>query len=1153
MIEKQEPENWLNAFSNDTTPKVSDLDYVPLPTNVQGEPEGSVYAAHLRQENTIGSLLNRHTMYQLDEDTKKDYDFTNYINQIPRDLLDHADKFFGSRTEEEFKSIESQLRQEINDKSLLAAHPWKALAYALDPLEPTNYLPGGVIYKEAKVGAAVARSLMGASLSAVASQSIQEGILHQNQLTRSMQESMFNVVGAGVLGGIIGGGLSAFASRKLAGEAASTFNADEFKRLQNIQGDVAQVLNPNENLSAAKNATMDDSAIAKLPKFIADTMKFTPMNRLLNSPYKTAKWFGSTAFEHNYELVKNSDGITAGVSIERSIKMEMRALNKRQIDHINYFYDMHGISSDKKFKATRKKVGELGTDSPLNMNLDQFNRAVYESALTGIDHALPQVTASAKMWRSEFDRLQKQAIDLGLLPEDVQVPNAPNYIMVMYNKNKIIEQGGKSARGDGTFPLHLYKQFEASNETTKQYLLSPQFIDANKQLNELKKLDSMYPDEQLENFVKKIAESDRKIAALERDIKRFNKSENPDLKSINKFKKEIKGHESDKARLNDSIESHKSEKMRIAKEIEATEKGILDSAPSAAKTWEGKLHNVIEGEDLEDTQNLIWTQVEQTIDNILGDSDGKLLNPFLSKLGGNTKPFKARKLIIDQLQASPWHITDIQQIASAHNRAMVPAIKLQAFARQHGYKDIDAFLEGVGESIRKEYDAAAVGKTGKEAQKLREQYHNNIRDMQAAVQMLQGVYGQGFNVLNSKSAEFFNNVLNWNYTRMLGHMTLASLPELGLVVMRNGVMETLSKGIGESFSAVKKISKNDINALGYAIETELGTQFKSYIEHDGLTTNPSPFTKGLDSLTRNFGNLSLMNQWTDMIQNMSGHLAINKILTSIHKAVDGTATQKELTNLARLGIAREHFPEIAKFTKDNIYKGTRYADWTNWEIKTQPEEYALHSFQAAVSKSIDEIAITPNFGDKPLTLQQKGAFGNLSKLMFQFKSYLMAATNRVLYSGIQNRYDINLYTGIISMMGLGMLGYLASSFFRGSEPDLKPTNLLQEGLDRSGVLGIYGEGINIGKKLFQLGDVSRYKSRDAFGSVLGPTGGSVSELVGLFNKLNPLSSAKGEWTTKDADAVMKLMPLQNLFYLQKMNRKISHGISEELGATPVND
>ena len=134
MIEKKEPQNWLSDFTTDSTPDTNSFGYIPLPTNVQGEPQGSVYAAHLRQENTIGSMLNRHSTFQLSEEVRDSYDFTNYANSIPRDLIGYADKFFGATTHDEFKQIESQIRDEIKDKSLLAAHPWKSLAYALDPL-----------------------------------------------------------------------------------------------------------------------------------------------------------------------------------------------------------------------------------------------------------------------------------------------------------------------------------------------------------------------------------------------------------------------------------------------------------------------------------------------------------------------------------------------------------------------------------------------------------------------------------------------------------------------------------------------------------------------------------------------------------------------------------------------------------------------------------------------------------------------------------------------------------------------------------------------------------------------------------------------------------------------------------------------------------
>ncbi len=1152
MIEKQEPKqepNWLESFGKESTPDASKFGYVQLPTNMESEPEGSVYAAHLRQENTIGSMLNRKSTFQLSEDVQEDYDFTNYANKIPRDLIQYADKFFGATKDEDFKQIESQLRQEIADKSVLAAHPWKALAYAFDPLEPTNWLPGGVIYKEAKLGAAVARSMLGVGVAAAGSTGVQEAILHQNQLTRTMQESIFNTVGAGILGGVIGGSVSAFGSRRLAGKAAGELDPEQIKSAERIQADINDALNPNENLSAAKSTIMDGNEIARMPKFIAKTMVLTPMNRLLNSPFKTAKWFGSSAYEHNYELVKNSSGIANELSLEQGIKDEMRALGTKQIDHMNYYYEMHGVTS-KYFKATQKKMRELGTETGINMNLDQFNKAVYETALTGTEHELPQVNKAATMWRNEFDRLKDQAVELGLLPEGVTVPNAANYIMVMYNKNKIIEQGGKFARGDGTFPQHLFEQFQASNETLKLYMESPT-VAAHLKTIEDHNIELKLHTETLTHDI------NPKIALLSKDLNKVKGAKDKAHPASHaEYDAKIKALQGEIDALREKSFKIKALRKPLEKGIEDINKLILDAAPEAAKDWEGKLHTVIEGNGVEEADDLIWNQVEQTIDHILGDSDGKLLNPFLQKLGGQTRPFKARKLIIDQLAASPWHITDIQKIAEAHNRAMVPAIKMQAFAQKNGFQDINDFLLGTGDLIRKEFDAASKGKTGKEAQKIRAQYDSAITDMQATVQMLQGVYGQGFNVLNSQGAEFFNNILNWNYTRMLGHMTLSSLPDLGRIVMKNPIMDVLAQGIGDSFSVVKKISKNDLRALGYGIETESGTQFKSYIEHQGLSTNPSPFTKGLNSLTRTFGNLSLMNPWQDMIHNMSGHIAINKLLNIIHKSVDGKAVSKKETILmARLGVGQEHFATLAKFTKDNVYKGTRFADWGNWEIKSPSDSYAMKAFQSAIGKSIDEIAIIPKLGDKPLLLQQKGAFGNISKLMFQFKSYLLAATNRIFYAGIQNRNDINMYLGLVSMMSMGMLGYVASSVFRGSkeELDLSPKNLLIEGLDRSGVLGIFGEAINIGRKQLQLGEVSRYKSRDAFGSVLGPTGGSASELVALFNKINPLSSAKGEWTTKDAAIIMKLMPLQNLFYVQRINRQLFHHVAEGLGATPVND
>lgn len=95
---------------------------MPLPTNVQGENTGSVFMANLRQENTIGSILTKQSTFQLSSKVKEGYDFVNYANKIPRDLINYADRFFGATTDDEFKNIEGIIRQEINDKHFLSSH-----------------------------------------------------------------------------------------------------------------------------------------------------------------------------------------------------------------------------------------------------------------------------------------------------------------------------------------------------------------------------------------------------------------------------------------------------------------------------------------------------------------------------------------------------------------------------------------------------------------------------------------------------------------------------------------------------------------------------------------------------------------------------------------------------------------------------------------------------------------------------------------------------------------------------------------------------------------------------------------------------------------------------------------------------------------------
>lgn len=1056
------------------------IGYVPLQTNVQGEPDGSLWSAQFRNNTTIGAFINSPNSNDINQENIKSLSIEETIDLVPRDLLlNYLDRYIG-KDPTQFDAISDQIRQELADKELMAAHPWKSLGVSLmvQPFDPVNWLPLGALYKNATRGKSLVKSIVGSGSATALAAAGQEAILQQNQLAREAQESVMNIVTSGILGGAIGG---IGAGLTIRGRAKS---AAQIKARRNAAKEFNQILTDQDKQLDA-NGLLTGQDLASLPSGVRKMMNITPMNRLLNSPFSSAKFFASAMYEHNYTLLKHLDEESGGASVETLIRLDKGKVASAMIDYQNIFYSMHGISKGP-FKGTRAKLSDTG------MTAADFDTEVIKSIITDTPHPNNHVDQAAKLLRDRvFKPARDQAISLGLLPEDVTPRNAVGYVMSVYNKNKIIEQGGKFTRAPGTFPVFLHEKFKEIQNQIKVFKESPVYKFNTKQL--LKRREDL-----------KTAQAKKQL--LPKDKK----------ESIKK--------------INETIKS-------LKEQIKNFEETIKKAAPKQALNSDGELFPVLDDKAL-------WASVEQTIDNILGDSEGQMLNPLLEKLaGGSTKPLKNRKMPIAQDEMLEWMVTDVSKIVDMYSRAMHPMIRLTEFAQKMGVKDITEMEEAFSKMIMNEFDEQVKGKTGKDATALRQKRDDNISDMINTIKLLKGVYGAGPNVLNDSAQKYYQNFLKWNYVRLLGYMTISSLADAGLQVFVHGPYRFIHDGLVKTFSEARNISKQDLRAIGYGIETELGTRLKSYVEHQGLSTNPGPFTKGLDALTQKFGNLSLMNQWNSWHQNMAGHIGINRTLQTIHKAVKGEKVSKiESERLVKLGIDKKHWETIYQFTKDNDSNGTLFADWTNWDIRNAEQAEALTQFQAAVAKEIDNIVIVPGLGDKPLYAQTP-----IGKLLFQFKSFLMASTNRVMVSGIQRKNDINTYLGVLSMLGMGGLSYVATSLLRGDEPDLSFKKLSVEAVDRSGLLGIWGETLNIGGKIFGF-ETSRYASRNVVGAMLGPTYGAAGELVYLMNSVSNSIQGKSDITTKDAEKYLRFMPMQNLFYLHQLVKKGNHNLAVELGA-----
>ena len=1083
------------------------------------EPEtGSLFMANLRNSVSWGSLLQGQSARKFDPEAMKSFSF---VEHIPDDLLEFADRFALDINQEQINETAEVIRRELNDDQIMAAHPLQSfvLGTVQQVADPVNMLPGGAIYKNFKRGSRVMRAATGSALTAIGSTTLQEAALQSTQLTRETQESVLNVLGSGIVGGALGGfGAGLGARAKLNG----------IKKQRYVR-DVVNELNDVVELALKENGTLTDAELDRMPKLAQKTMKITPMGRLLNSDFSTARIFGNMFYEHNFNLVKHWDGKTDAPSVETSIKTRNRKMAAVSLEVQDIFFKMNGTPRGM-FRGTRDKL--FGDQK---MNWGEFNNELSYALTTGKEHAVPEVNQAANLYREKvikpiFDDLVK----LGKLAPDTKPSNAPEYFPIIYNKQLIVEQGGRSAWGPGTFPQALYDGYKATQTKIKQFKETPLHQEIVSKTNSLTEKRKQYKTER--NSLPSKASLTKKIKEL-------------------RAAKKTKAREAQIKKLNASI-TRRDFLNQALKDLDVelgnVRQKLKDSVSDDMLNSKGELRKLVSDKVLEE-------EARQTVDTILGHKDGALINPFLARIQSmSARPLKERRILIDQESLREWHITDASRVMNSYVRALNPVIELNRAAQKVGFEDMADLKAGFGKMLKEQYLKDAEGLTGKKASKLEEQYKNNIKDMDATVDIMLGIYGNGPNTLNNKAAEFGRNFLKWNAIRLLGFMTITSLADLGIQVFRNGPFNFVYHGLVPSLRGMKNLSKRDLQSLGYASETLLGTRLKAFIDHDGLSTEVGPFSKAFDAIADKFGNATLMNQWNDWQQVMAGTTSIHRTLDTIHAIKEGRAVSaKDRTRLAQLGIEEKYFDTIYRETKGFIDgpTETRYAGWDEWELKTDTDAEALRQFQAATAKDIDSIVIVPGKGDRPLFSYKTIDGFPVGASILQFKSFLLASTNKILYSGLQRR-DADVMAGVVSMLGLGALSYVTTMYARGQEPDLSFGVLAQESIDRSGMLGIFMEVYNVGQKTGILpgANVTRYNSRTIEAALTGPAGGLASEIAAILSKIKRSATDEDtQFSTKDAQKLMRLVPYQNLFYMYQINKAVTDKIALGLGAEDARD
>lgn len=151
----------------------------------------------------------------------------------------------------------------------------------------------------------------------------------------------------------------------------------------------------------------------KVGKFLVRALSFDPLSRTITSANPITRTLANVLAEN--PIAMDRGGVTA---VESRIKIKDGRYNTALANHLD------------QFRAYRKAGGKL--------NRVKFNEAVAR-ALRNDASDIPEALESARSWRSNlYDPLKNEAIEVGILPEDVDVSTAVGYLNRRWNKEKIV-------------------------------------------------------------------------------------------------------------------------------------------------------------------------------------------------------------------------------------------------------------------------------------------------------------------------------------------------------------------------------------------------------------------------------------------------------------------------------------------------------------------------------------------------------------------------------------------------------------------------------------------------------------------------------------------------------------------------------------------
>lgn len=1091
----------------------------------EADPEigfGEAIAASFYQENTVGTLLGSETVGRDFGERDPEYDprkgKENTVYQY------HLGQFAYAKNEEEDLAVRKNIDRQIENRRILqesSLGTQLGAGLTVGIFDPINLLAGGMAIKAFR-GArtlssmavpTIRRAAVETAVAGAAAQTAIEAVLQPTQETRTAAESLVNIGASTILSAALGAGAATLSAGRYnaVGHRLNT----ELDPSESVTIDLGVRANDPISVSAAATSdlqnltmgadgvvrptTLAEEGIAEEGKWLANLIApMNPLLRVLKSESIVARRAIQDIAEMPFALMKNAKGTKTNFAAETEAKLfsGIRAIADREY---NSAYETYRLGVDPNFIRTGKKfLGDIATP-PGTLTELQFSERVGRAMKRGDKDVglnsdpnfihVPDVERAARGYRKFKDEGKKLLIDSGMVKaEDLKTITADSYFMRVYDKQKMF---------DPVIESRMKKEF--ADWLTE--IRDKRIIDRDANVISIKSLK------------KDLRTKETELAALKTPGAVRTIGDDVDVKQNEVFK------------INDEIIELKSDINGAARDeswISGRATEIYERIRSAGDTR---------------------LEYEMNIDS----------NNLQGSGMGTRGPAKRRDFLIPDERINDILVDDVREIVKMYDRSV--GIDAAIFKRFGTFDLISDSAEratptsSIARKVTEDYrvkiqEVTDAGGDAKAIKKLDDQKNADLRTLQAIVDRLRGTVEN--NPTNTKWKRAGAVARSWNYIRLLGGMTLSALGDVGNVVMKEGLRPIFGKGLVEFATNIdgSKMAKEELRLIGLGL--------------DDVNSGRSPMLEGIDAsnrkgqtfventvhgLARGFSKVALMTQWNNQLKTLAGM----SVQARMMKALEGTwatLSTKNRNKLARSGIGENEFEVIKRNLEGNLERRSSGILLPNTNRWNQPDaDHARELFRGAIRRDVDIMIVTPG-QELPIWMSTEAG-----KFFTQFKSFGVSSTSRTMLTALQDK-DMNTLMGMMVSVSLGMMSYVLKTKAAGRDLDLSEDNLIKEGIDRSGLLGVlpelngFLETMDVGFGRVTGGKaLSRFESRNTLGQLAGPSSGLLQDVGQTITSL----ASDGVLKKSDTAAMKRLLPYQNLFYIRPLLENAKQGIDASLG------